>query len=385
MPEDWKNGGFGLYLHWPFCQAKCPYCDFNSHVRQTINQQLWLKAYLSEIERYAALVPGRLLNSIYLGGGTPSLMEPALVHGILDKVRDSWTLANDIEITLEANPNSVEADRFKEYANAGVNRVSLGIQALNDTDLKRLGRLHTADEALRALDIAKTHFSRVSFDLIYSRQDQSQQSWESELNQALTLAGDHLSLYQLTIEDGTAFADRFMAGKLRGLPDDDQSADMFEFTRGLCQNAGFHNYEVSNFALPGAESRHNLIYWHYGDYIGIGPGAHGRITLNNQRYATETHLKPEDWLAKVKSGNSDQQITKMSATEQSQEYLMMGLRLTEGVDMVRYEQISGSQLNPAIVKDLEELGMLTLCDSRLCVTTKGRTLLNAVTAELLRD
>lgn len=340
---------------------------------------------MSEIERYAGLLPNRLLNSIYLGGGTPSLMEPELVYGILDKVQSHWTLANDVEITLEANPNSVEADRFKEYALAGVNRVSLGVQALNDQDLKRLGRLHSADEALRALEIAKTHFSRVNFDLIYSRQDQSQSDWEVELKQALTLAGDHLSLYQLTIEDGTAFADRFLSGKLRGLPDDDQSADMFEVTRALCQKAGFQNYEVSNFALPGSESRHNLIYWRYGDYIGVGPGAHGRITLNGQRFLTEAHHSPEEWLEKASSGETEQHFAKISTVEQAQEYLMMGLRLTEGIDLVRYEEISGYPLRPENIKNMQDLGMVDHANNRLSVTPKGRTLLNAVTAELFRD
>ena len=270
MPEDWEHGGFGLYIHWPFCQAKCPYCDFNSHVVAKIDQKAWQSAYLSEIERVGAETEGRVLRSVFFGGGTPSLMDPSVVDAILTKVRATWPIANDIEVTLEANPTSVEAGRFQGFRDAGVNRVSMGIQALNDRDLKALGRLHTASEAMAAFEIARGAFDRVSFDLIYARQGQSVQAWEAELKQALTLAVDHLSLYQLTIEEGTAFGDRFAAGKLRDLPDDDRAADMFALTQGICSDAGFQSYEVSNHARSGCESIHNKIYWRYGDYAGIG-------------------------------------------------------------------------------------------------------------------
>ena len=299
LPEDWENAGFGLYIHWPFCQANCPYCDFNSHVAAKIDQHAWAKAYLSEIERVGAETQGRILRSVFFGGGTPSMMDPEIVDVILTKVRATWGMANDIEITLEANPTSVEAGRFAGYRQAGVNRVSMGIQALNDVDLKALGRMHSTKEALAAFDIARATFERVSFDLIYARQNQTRQGWRDERTQALSMAIDHLSLYQLTIEGGTAFGDRYAAGKLRGLPDEDRAADMFELTQELCDQHGFPAYEVSNHAKSGSESIHNKIYWKYGDYVGIGPGAHGRLTLNGQKFATETHLTPGRWLKSV--------------------------------------------------------------------------------------
>ena len=292
LPEDWEHGGFGLYIHWPFCQAKCPYCDFNSHVVSNINQSEWQNAYLSEIRRVGAETKDRVLRSVFFGGGTPSMMDADLVDAIITQIRATWPLANDIEITLEANPTSVEAGRFRGYREAGVNRISLGIQALNDPDLKALGRLHTTKEAMAAFDVARNAFERVSFDLIYARQGQSVKAWEKELTTALGLAIDHLSLYQLTIETGTAFGDRYAAGKLRGLPNDDLAADMYDLTQSVCENKGFPGYEVSNHSKPGSESIHNKIYWQYGDYVGIGPGAHGRVTLNNQRYSTETPLGP---------------------------------------------------------------------------------------------
>ena len=248
MADDWENGGFGLYLHWPFCQAKCPYCDFNSHVARSIDQNAWLQAYLAQLQAYATLTPGRVLHSVFFGGGTPSLMNPDIVHAIIAEIRRLWPVANDLEITLEANPSSVEAGRFAGYADAGVNRISMGIQALNDADLHRLGRIHTVAEAMQAFDIARNQFSRVSFDLIYARQNQSLADWQAELAKALDLAVDHLSLYQLTIEDGTAFGDRYARGKLHGLPPDDLAADMYQATQDLCGAAGLLGYEVSNHA-----------------------------------------------------------------------------------------------------------------------------------------
>jgi len=383
LPEDWENTGFGLYIHWPFCQAKCPYCDFNSHVAAKIDQQAWAKAYLSEIERVGAETQGRILRSVFFGGGTPSMMEPEIVDAILTKVRATWGMANDIEITLEANPTSVEAGRFAGYRQAGVNRISMGIQALNDADLKALGRLHSAKEALAAFDIARSTFERVSFDLIYARQDQSLESWRTELKQALSMAIDHLSLYQLTIEGGTAFGDRYAAGKLRGLPDEDNAADMFEATQEICEAHGFPAYEVSNHAKKGAESIHNKIYWKYGDYAGIGPGAHGRLTLGGIRHATETHLAPQKWLNAVnQSGNGESERTSLDLSEQTTEFLLMGLRLNEGVDLGRLATSQKDRFELRI-KELAELGLIEKNAEQLLVTPSGRPVLNGVLRQLL--
>lgn len=383
--EDWEHGGFGLYIHWPFCQAKCPYCDFNSHVVAQIDQNAWAEAYLSEIARVGAKTQGRVLRSVFFGGGTPSLMDPAVVDAILTKVRATWPIANDIEVTLEANPTSVEAGRFASYRDAGVNRVSMGIQALNDADLKALGRLHSAEEAMRAFEIARKVFDRVSFDLIYARQGQSVADWMAELQRALDLAVDHLSLYQLTIEDGTAFGDRYAAGKLRGLPDDDVAADMFAATQEICEKAGFAGYEVSNHARAGCESIHNKIYWRYGDYAGIGPGAHGRLTLDGQRLATEAPRAPAGWLAQVrKTGNGDLSRDALTQDEQFAEFLLMGMRLHEGVDIARFPQFK-SDIYINKINDLIDLGMVT-CDSRtLRLTPQGAPVLNAVLRALLND
>jgi len=383
LPEDWENTGFGLYIHWPFCQAKCPYCDFNSHVAAKIDQQAWAKAYLSEIERVGAETQGRILRSVFFGGGTPSMMEPEIVDAILTKVRATWGMANDIEITLEANPTSVEAGRFAGYRQAGVNRISMGIQALNDADLKALGRLHSAKEALAAFDIARSTFERVSFDLIYARQDQSLESWRTELKQALSMAIDHLSLYQLTIEGGTAFGDRYAAGKLRGLPDEDNAADMFEATQEICEAHSFPAYEVSNHAKKGAESIHNKIYWKYGDYAGIGPGAHGRLTLGGIRHATETHLAPQKWLNAVnQSGNGESERTSLDLSEQTTEFLLMGLRLNEGVDLGRLATSQKDRFELRI-KELTELGLIEKNAEQLLVTPSGRPVLNGVLRQLL--
>lgn len=385
MSEDWQNAGFGIYVHWPFCQSKCPYCDFNSHVASHVDQTRWVRAYVSELERYAALTPGRVVQSVFFGGGTPSLMDPATVDAVICTIRRLWPQANDVEITLEANPGSVEADRFKGYAQAGVNRISMGFQALNDRDLARLGRLHTVSEALAAFDIARAQFERVSFDLIYARQDQTLAEWEAELTQALSLAVDHLSLYQLTIEDGTAFGDRYKRGGLRGLPDPDLAADMYELTQSLCATHGFDCYEVSNHAKDGARSRHNVLYWRYGDYVGIGPGAHGRVTLNGTRHATEAFRPPGEWLARAESGSGDKLQDILTGSEQAQEYLLMGLRLREGINLPRFEALNGRPLAPERLAHLTGLELLTRKGSQLAVTGKGRMLLNAVLDDLLTD
>lgn len=381
MTEDWQYGGFGIYIHWPFCAAKCPYCDFNSHVTRSVDHSAWRDAYLEEIRRAAKQTPGRVVHTVFFGGGTPSLMEPWVVADIIDAIRKHWPTANDMEITLEANPGSVEAQRFADFRSGGVNRISMGIQALNDEDLRRLGRIHTADEARAAFDIARKTFERVSFDLIYGRQKQTLQAWESELKQALNMAIDHLSLYQLTIEQGTAFGDRYNAGKLSGLPDEDRAADMFTLTRDICADFGMPAYEVSNHARDGAQSRHNLIYWRYGDYIGIGPGAHGRITAEGKRYATEAPSNPKRWLEELR------QLPAIALTDKDQanEFLLMGLRLSEGVDLSRFETLSGRSVATDTLKNLSELGLLDQRSQRIFVTEQGVSVLNGVLRELLAD
>ena len=383
MGEDWRQGGFGLYIHWPFCEAKCPYCDFNSHVSRQIDQSAWRDAYLAELQRAADETPGRILNAVFFGGGTPSLMDPDVVADIIAAIRRHWPTANNLEITLEANPGSVEAGRFAAYRQAGVSRVSMGIQALNDADLKRLGRLHSADEAMTAFDIARNTFERVSSDLIYGRQDQTAAQWKAELKQALSLAIDHISLYQLTIEQGTAFGDRYARGKLRGLPDEDLGADMFTMTQDICNEMGMPAYEVSNHARDGAQSRHNLIYWRYGDYIGIGPGAHGRLTLNGQKLATVAYSNPQRWLDGVAKNEAEKPRVAISRGEQATEFLLMGLRLKEGVDLARYAAISGHAIDENAVAHLQDIGMAERHGDRLIVSDQGVIVLNAVIETLL--
>ncbi|WGH80298.1 radical SAM family heme chaperone HemW [Jannaschia ovalis] len=380
--EPWQEGGFGLYLHWPFCAAKCPYCDFNSHVSRRIDQDEWLAAYLRDLEHWAERTPGRVLSSVFFGGGTPSLMEPRIVGAILDRVAALWTPANDIEITLEANPTSVEADRFAGFVGAGVNRFSVGLQALNDPDLRALGRLHSAAEGRRAVDIARSVCDRVSFDLIYARQNQSLADWEAELREALSFAGEHLSLYQLTIEAGTAFGDRFRAGRLRGLPSDDLSAEMFELTQALCAEAGLPRYEVSNHAVPGAESRHNLIYWRGGDWLGIGPGAHGRIARNGSRVATEATRMPTAWLEHVaERGTGTAETEDLQTTDIAEEYLIMGLRMRDGIDLDRLRRMGG-HVDAAALEDLTAAKLLERDGARLRASESGVLLLNRILAEL---
>lgn len=381
MAENWEIGGFGLYIHWPFCQAKCPYCDFNSHVSASVSQPAWQAAYLSELDRLAAETGDRILGSVFFGGGTPSLMNPDTVDAILARVQKNWRVRNSLEVTLEANPTSVEAGRFKGYRQAGVNRISMGFQALNDSDLRRLGRLHTTVESFQAFDIAQENFDRFSFDLIYARQDQTLSAWEVELRQALSLGAEHLSLYQLTIEDGTAFGDRLAAGGLRGLPDDDLSAEMFLLTQDICASAGLPAYETSNHAKPGQESLHNLTYWRGGDYLGVGPGAHGRISAANQRVATDTLLSPSAWLDAVETtGSGEKTRTVITPSEQAVEYLMMGLRMSEGIDIKRYSYLSGGAPN---LSDLLGHGLVEVHNGILKATSKGRPLLNAILREIL--
>ena len=379
--EPWQRGGFGLYVHWPFCEAKCPYCDFNSHVVAAIDQTRWAKALASEIRRWADRTQGRVLSTIFFRGGTPSLMTPDTVATVLEAAR-AWPWANDMEITLEANPRSVEASKFRGFADAGVNRISMGVQALNDDDLRRLGRTHGVAEARAAFDIARQCFQRVSFDLIYARQGQTLAAWQAELQQALSMAVDHLSLYQLTVEPGTAFWDRQQAGGLRGLPDEDIAADMFEATQDICGAAGMPAYEVSNHAALGAESRHNLVYWRSGDWVGVGPGAHGRITSNGARLATVAHAAPATWLNAAKSGSGEVELTALSRSDVMTERLMMGLRITEGIDISEFSGAAGLM---ARVSKMVEAGMVWQDESRIGTTAHGRLLLNRVVGELIPD
>ena len=381
MAEDWESGGFGLYLHWPFCAAKCPYCDFNSHVTKSVDHTAWRDAFVSEIVRAGQKTKGRVLHSVFFGGGTPSLMEPSTVDAIMEAVYRTWPIANDLEVTLEANPTSVEAQKFADFHSAGINRVSMGIQALNDPDLVRLGRLHTAAEGLAAFDVARNTFDRVSFDLMYGRQNQSLADWEAELSQALSLGLDHVSLYQLTIEAGTAFGDRYKRGKLAGLPDDDLSADMYALTQDICSDHEMSRYEVSNHAKDSAESRHNLIYWRYGDYIGIGPGAHGRVTMNGTRLATEQSKLPTVWL----NGENRETQEVLSGKDQAVEFLMMGLRVAGGVDLRRFQNLAGYPIPEARIDELVDLGLLKASRTSISLSYQGFSLLNGVLRTLLSD
>jgi oxygen-independent coproporphyrinogen-3 oxidase len=384
LSEDWKNGGFGIYIHWPFCAAKCPYCDFNSHVRNNIDQKQWLRSYLSEINRVSKITSSRVLDSVFFGGGTPSLIEPWVINDILNEIQKHWTTKDNFEVTLEANPGSVDAKNFKAYKSAGVNRISMGIQSLNEKDLKALGRTHTVREALSAFEIAKQNFTAVSFDLIYARQNQKLTQWEVELNQALDLGANHMSLYQLTIEQNTAFGDRYNRGLLKGLPSDDISAELYDITSDLCEDRGFSAYEVSNYAQEGSESVHNLVYWRYGDYIGIGPGAHGRLTVDGKRYATETFLSPEEWLTKVDNqGSGESFLSELSQEQQAAEMAMMGLRLNEGINFKRFENLSGSFFSEEKLSFLKSIQLIEQKEGNIIATFSGRKVLNSVLAELL--
>jgi len=375
---------FGVYIHWPFCLSKCPYCDFNSHVRQAgIDESRYLKAFAAEIAATAERVPGRTVSTIFFGGGTPSLMRPETVGAILDAIGRHWAIAPDVEITLEANPSSVEAGRFRGYRAAGVNRVSLGMQSLDDAVLKQLGRLHTAREALDAVALARGIFERYSFDLIYARPGQTVAAWRAELARALAAAGEHLSLYQLTIEPDTPFAALHASGKLV-LPDDDLGRDLYDLTLDQCAAAGLPAYEVSNHARPGAECRHNLVYWRYGEYAGIGPGAHGRLVIDGTRHATATEKRPEAWLLLVEtSGHGVVVDDALSRDEQADEFLLMGLRLAEGIDPKRYAALAGRPLDLDRIAALVGHGFVeTTADGRLRVTRSGFPVLDAVVADL---
>ncbi len=375
---------FGVYVHWPFCAAKCPYCDFNSHVRTAIDETGWVDGIVSELEWTAAHQTERpVVETIFFGGGTPSLMAGASVGRILQKIGALWPMANDPEITLEANPASADAARFADYRAAGVNRVSLGVQALNDADLKKLGRMHDVAEAKAALKMAMGAFERVSLDLIYARPDQTDAQWREELQQALAFGTDHLSLYQLTIEPETPYALLHRNGQLK-IPDDDLAAGLYETTQELTEAAGFPSYEISNHARPGQESRHNLIYWRYGDYAGVGPGAHGRVMLGGARTATAAIKLPERWRDTVaKTGQGFAEMTPVSNDEASREHLLMNLRLSEGIDLAAYQARWGTRPDAAKIAVLTQQGFLTLTGDTLTATANGRLLLNRVIEELL--
>jgi len=375
---------FGVYVHWPFCLSKCPYCDFNSHVRHAaIDEARYVRAFAAEIAATAARVPGRTVSTIFFGGGTPSLMQPATVGAILEAIAKHWSIAPDVEVTLEANPTSVEATRFRGYRVAGVNRVSLGVQALNDAELKALGRLHTSQEALDAVAIARKAFERYSFDLIYARPNQTPQAWASELKRAIAEAAEHLSLYQLTIEQETPFAALHAAGKLV-TPDEDVARTLYDATQEVCATAGLPAYEISNHARPGAECRHNLVYWRGHEYAGIGPGAHGRLDIAGERRATATERRPEAWLMRVEAlGHGVVTDETLSHVEIADEFLMMGLRLAEGIDPARYEQLAGRPIDERRIAILREEGAVEVTpEGRLRVTQSGFPVLDAVVADL---
>ena len=376
--------GFGIYVHWPFCLSKCPYCDFNSHVRQApVDEGRYLAAFRTELKHRAGLTPGRTVSSIFFGGGTPSLMRPATIGAILEAIASHWSVDPQAEVTLEANPTSVEAERFSGYRAAGVNRVSLGVQAMNDRDLAALGRLHTAAEAMAAVEVAAKAFERYSFDLIYARPGQTPDQWKAELGAAIDHAAEHLSLYQLTIEPDTIFERLHRAGKLV-VPDAEAARALWDVTQEVTAARGLPAYEVSNHARPGAESRHNLVYWRYGEYAGVGPGAHGRIDTPGGRRAQATERHPEMWLTVVEGeGQGLINDEALSAEEQGDEFLLMGLRLTEGIDPDRFQRLAGRALESRRVDGLVEEGLIERRpDGRLRVTAGGFPVLDAVVADL---
>jgi putative oxygen-independent coproporphyrinogen III oxidase len=386
LPQAGQNErqAFGVYVHWPFCLSKCPYCDFNSHVRHApVDEERFARAFTREIENTAARAPGREVSSIFLGGGTPSLMRPQTVGAILDSIGKHWRVAADVEVTLEANPTSVEATRFNGYRAAGVNRVSLGVQALDDVSLKALGRLHSAREALDAVAIARKAFDRYSFDLIYARPDQTPRMWTNELKIAIAEAAEHLSLYQLTIEEGTPFFALHAAGKLV-TPDESLARVLYDVTQEVCAAHGLGAYEISNHARAGAECRHNLVYWRGEEYAGIGPGAHGRLDIGGVRHAIATEKRPEAWLMRVEAnGHGVVTDDPLNSEERADEFLLMGLRLAEGIDPQRYQALSGRALDPRRIAVLREEGAIAVDENgRLRVTQAGFPVLDAVVADL---
>ncbi len=378
-----SEDAFGIYVHWPFCKAKCPYCDFNSHVRHgDVDAMSFAKALATELKWFAARRPDRTVSSIFFGGGTPSLMPPEAVGHVLDAIGSLWTVSPDVETTLEANPTSIEAENFRGYRAAGVNRVSVGVQALKDDDLKALGRQHSAEEAIAAFRLAAKIFPRVSFDMIYARPDQTAGAWREELTQALAEQQGHMSLYQLTIEPGTAYFDLYERGRLV-TPSDDRAADLYDLTQELTAKAGLSAYEVSNHAAPGQESRHNLLYWRYGEYAGAGPGAHSRIADGENRRAVIVEKHPETWRGMVAAqGHGIISETVVTPAEQASEYLLMGLRVSDGIDLDRYAALAGREIDSSKIAGMKSMGLIKRQGQRLMTTADGRKLLNAVIAEL---
>ncbi len=374
---------FGIYVHWPFCKAKCPYCDFNSHVRHhLIDAMSYARSLAAELQWFAEQTPGRAVSSIFFGGGTPSLMPPQAVAHILDKIASLWAVSESVETTLEANPTSIEAENFRGYRAAGVNRVSVGVQALNDTDLKALGRQHTAEEALAAFRLAAKIFPRVSFDLIYARPSQTTHQWRAELTQALAEQQGHMSLYQLTIEPGTAYFDLHARGSLV-VPPEDCATDLYDLTQELTAKAGLAAYEVSNHAALSQESRHNTLYWRYGEYAGVGPGAHSRLAAGENRRALMAEKHPEAWAALVaEKGTGVTEDSLVVPAEQASEYLLMGLRMWDGIDLDRYERLAGRAMDPNKIAGLKSLGLIKRQGANLRATPEGRRLLNALITEL---
>ena len=382
---DWKNSGFGIYLHWPYCESKCPYCDFNSYVEKNVNWYEWELSFLSQLGFYYQETGDRRVNSIFFGGGTPSLMNPKLVSNIINHISNLWGFEDTVEITLEANPSSVESRRFAEFKAAGVNRISIGVQALNNKDLKKLGRLHSVQDALNAIEIGKDTFDRVSFDLIYARQDQKLQDWELELKKALTLEPDHLSLYQLTIEPNTTFGNLKEKGKLSGLPDESLGGDLYHLTNNLCYKFGLNPYEVSNYSRKNHESIHNKIYWNYGDYLGVGPGAHGRITTQKGRFATQNYYSPIKWQKNALNNSGESIRTLINGKDQADEMAMMGLRLNSGFSKERYFRLSGKKLNEKTLTFLISDNLITVENNFIKATTQGRVVLNSLILNILSD
>ncbi len=378
-----SEAAFGIYVHWPFCKAKCPYCDFNSHVRhQEVDTMSFARGLVSELQWFAQSTKGRTVTSIFFGGGTPSLMPPAAVASVLDEIAKLWSVAETVEITMEANPTSVEAENFRGYRLAGVNRVSVGVQALNENDLKALGRQHTPEEALRAFKLALKVFPRVSFDLIYARPNQTLDGWRAELTRALGEQEGHMSLYQLTIEPGTVYFDLQAKGSLV-IPDEDKATDMFELTQDLTEKAGLSAYEISNHASPGQESRHNLLYWRYGEYVGVGPGAHARIGEGENRRAIVMEKYPETWRKLVgEQGHGIVENTIVEPKDQASEYLIMGLRISEGIDLTRYEKLNGMGMDASKIAGLKSMGLVRREGQQLMATRAGRRLLNSLITEL---
>ncbi len=386
-PDAEADKGLAVYVHWPFCKFKCHYCDFNSHVREKIEHRDWAAAYLKEMAHYRALTGPRHIQSVFFGGGTPSLMEPATVEAVLDAVHDLWGIPQGTEITLEANPTSVEVGKLRGFKSAGVNRVSLGVQALSDADLKMLTRQHSAAEAMAAVKAASEVFTRFSFDLIYARPGQTAEAWKKELREAINMAGGHLSLYQLTIEEGTQFHTLHARGELK-VPDSDTGAALYEITQEMTEKAGLPAYEVSNHAKPGDESRHNLVYWRYGDYAGIGPGAHGRLTLNGVKTATRAHKAPELWMQRVqRDGHGAHEMESVTQEQRAREMLMMGLRLMEGVSLENFRKEADTEfsafVNPKQAKILVEEGLLDISGDVVRATPDGRQRLDALLKFLL--